>query len=155
VARNRRKRLATGGPRGNKRKYRGHELDSDFELEVIKKLYSSRRKLKNSFSFSHESETVDYTISGTYLPDFIIHFKNGHKIYVECKGYLDPQSKKKMLAVRRCHPDLDIRFLFEKNNKIRAGSKMRYVDWALRNGFNDAAVGYEIPTEWLTNSEEK
>lgn len=53
-----------------------------------------------------------------------------------------------MLAVRRNYPELDIRILFQKNNKLR-GSKLRYTDWAIRNNFNDTAVGDTIPVEWL------
>ncbi len=138
------------GPRGKIRHYRGFTLHSDLELDVMKALYSQRRRLKRSFSFEYETECLEYVIEGTYTPDFIIKKKNGTKIYVECKGYLDAPTKKKMLAVRRNWPEIDIRFLFEKNNKISKNSKMRYVDWAIRNGFNEAAVGREIPEEWLT-----
>lgn len=139
-----------GSPRGNIRKYRGLTLHSDLELDVVKELFKARRKLKKAFDFGYETEVLPYTISGEYNPDIILENKEtGIKIYVECKGYLDEPTKKKMLAVRRCHPDIDIRFLFEKNNKVRANSKMRYTDWAERNGFNGAAVGNEIPVEWL------
>lgn len=146
----RNKKKNKGSPRGNIRKYRGLTLHSDLELDVIKDLFSARRKLKKAFDFGYETETLKYTIDGEYNPDIIItHKETGNKIYVEVKGYLDEQTKKKMLAVRRCHPDLDIRFLFERNNKIRANSKMRYTDWAERNGFNGSAVGRCIPVEWL------
>lgn len=143
-------------PRGNIRKYRGLTLYSDLELDVVKALFSARRKLKKSFDFGYETEILDYTINGTYNPDIILtNSETGHKIYVEVKGYLDDQTRRKMLAVRRCHPDLDIRFLFQCDNKIRANSKMRYTDWAARNNFNGSAVGREIPVEWLVNTLEK
>ena len=135
--------------RGNIRQYRGKTLHSDLELSVFKQLYRDRRTLKRTFSFEYESEKLTYTIEGEYTPDFIIEIPDqDKKIYVECKGYLDYNSKRKMLAIRRNYPDLDIRFLFSKNNKIK-NSKLRYVDWALRNNFNDAAVGDVIPVEWL------
>jgi hypothetical protein len=54
-----------------------------------------------------------------------------------------------MRAVKRCHPDLDIRFVFQQNKKCRKGGKMTYTDWAKRYGF-PCAVG-EIPKSWFTN----
>ena len=142
-------------PRGQICKYRGITLHSLLELDVIKALYRDRRKLKKAFKFGYEVEQLNYTIEGKYTPDFLVTLENGHKIYVEVKGYLDDVTKRKMLAVRRTHPDLDIRFLFEKNNKIRRGSKMTYIDWAMRNGFNGAAVGREVPAEWLLPTKEE
>ena len=137
-------------PRSKKHHYRGHDLDSGLELDVIKELYVDRRKLKKAFKFSREGEVLDYTVQGKYNPDFIIEREDGHKIYVEVKGYLDENSRRKMVAVRRCHPDKDIRFLFDKNNLLRKGAKMRLTEWALKLGFNGAAVGRKIPVEWLT-----
>ena len=111
-------------------------------------MYRDRRTLRRTFKFAYEPEKIKYTIEGEYTPDFVIELPEGKKIYVECKGYLDDNARRKMLAVRRAHPELDIRILFQKNNKMR-GSKLRYVDWALRNNFNDADVGEVIPVAWL------
>ena len=141
--------------RGNIRKYRNLTLHSDLELSVVKQLYRDRRTLKKTFDFSYESEILPYTIEGNYKPDFIINVPDKNKkIYVECKGYLDEPTKRKMLAVRRSHPDLDIRFLFQKDNKIRGG-KMRYTEWAFRNNFDDAHVGTSVPVEWLVGEKVK
>lgn len=136
-------------PRGNKRTYRGHELDSDFEVDILKNLYVDKRKLKKAFKFEHETEQLPWVVEGKYKPDFIITREDGHKIYVEAKGYLDNSARVKMLAVRRTNPDLDIRFLFYRDNKIRRGAKMTYTQWALRNGFQGAVVGDRVPVEWL------
>lgn len=142
-------RRKTTKTRGRIRHYRGKTLHSDLELNVFKQLYRDRRVLKKSFEFEYEPETIPYVIESTYTPDFVITTSYGKKIYVECKGYLDDAARRKMVAVRKAHPDLDIRILFQKNNKIRKG-KTRYTDWAMRNNFNDCAVGEVIPVEWLT-----
>lgn len=135
--------------RAKKHSYRGFELDSGLELDVIKELYVDRRKLKKAFKFERDTEKLEYEVKGTYNPDFIIQREDGHKIYVEVKGYLDENARRKMIAVRRCHPEKDIRFLFEKNNPLRKGAKMRLAEWAIKVGFNGASVGRKIPVEWL------
>lgn len=89
--------------------------------------------------FKYESEKIPYVLARHYIPDFILTTPLG-KVYVEAKGYLRPEHKAKMIAVKKQHPELDIRLLFYSiNNK---NSK-----WAQKNGFR-YAVG-EIPEEWL------
>lgn len=99
------------------------------------------RKVK----FEYETLQVPYTLDGVYNPDFI--FPSG--LIVEAKGLLDRDSKRKMLAVKRQHPELDIRFLFMDANKKIPGSKQTHGEWATRNGFPWAER--EVPQEWLTN----
>jgi hypothetical protein len=82
---------------------------------------------------------------GAYLPDFII-LKNG--IIVEAKGYLDAAACKKMLAVKRSNPDLDIRFVFQNaNGKRNKRAKLKNWEWAEKHGFPWAED--TIPQAWL------
>lgn len=100
--------------------------------------------LRSGVPFSYESLKIPYTLSYNYIPDFV--YKNG--IIIEGKGYLDSDSRAKMLAVKKQHPDLDIRFVFmDGDNTISKQSTTTYMDWAKKHGF-PAAHG-EIPTEWL------
>lgn len=135
--------------RGTITRYRGYTVKSNLELDAMKALYRDRRQLKKCFDWDYETETLDYTIHSTYTPDFVITQPNGHKVYVEAKGRLDPDSKRKMVAVRKNHPDIDIRFLFSRNQKLYRGAKMTYTEWVERNNFNGWHVGREIPLEWL------
>lgn len=89
--------------------------------------------------FKYESERIPYILARHYIPDFIITTITG-KLYVECKGYLRPEDKAKMVAVKKLNPHLDIRIVFYAFNK-------KYVAWAVRNGFR-YAVG-NIPKDWL------
>ena len=121
---------------------------SGFE-EMIAKAFG-RRKI----SFRYESTTLKYETppvpakSHKYTPDFIFKAKDGHKIYVEAKGYLKPDCRKKMALVKKDNPDLDIRFLFmdgsrplvtkKKRGKAKDGSIYRsksYGEWAEQAGF--------------------
>ena len=89
--------------------------------------------------FKYEPEAFPYTLSKTYTPDFVIYTKT-RKIYLECKGYLRPEHKAKMVAVKKQHPELDIRMLFYGHNNSN-------FNWAIKNGFK-YAIG-SIPEEWL------
>lgn len=93
--------------------------------------------------FEYETLPLKYTLEGTYWPDFIL--PNG--IIIEAKGLLDDQSKRKMIAVKKQYPDLDIRFCFMVADKKIPGMKSTHGQWADRNGFkwSDGT----IPQEWL------
>lgn len=87
----------------------------------------------------YESEKIPYLISGHYIPDFVIETKSG-KIYIETKGHFRPEAKRKMVAVKKLNPALDIRILFYKHSK--ANEK-----WCAKYGFPYAHTN--IPEEWL------
>jgi len=104
-------------------------------------------------TFEYESERLPYIVEGKYTPDFIIKAKNGRKIYIETKGNglsFDGHAKRKMIAVKKANPDLDIRMLFYSDGKCgpkrKDGTFMRQSDWAIRYGFPYAIK--DIPDEW-------
>jgi len=94
---------------------------------------------KSNLSFKYESEKIPYVLAGHYIPDFIILTSLG-KIYIEAKGYFRPEAKRKMVAVKRQHPELDIRLVFYSASKTN-------VRFAERHGFKYAIE--TIPKEWL------
>jgi hypothetical protein len=98
----------------------------------------------------YESVTFQYEVSETckYTPDWTIKTKRGRYIHIEFKGVLDRATRKKMKLVKKQHPSLDIRLIFEKaSNKIMKGSKTTYGMWADQWGFpwSDNC----LPKEWL------
>lgn len=102
-----------------------------------KKLETQLKKAK--VKFKYESEKIAYVLAGHYIPDFILETRLG-KIYIEAKGYFRPEHKRKMIAVKRVNPNLDIRIIFYKYNKS-------YEKWAIRYGFRFAFEN--IPSEWI------
>ena len=70
------------------------KLRNKFEKRIYSQL--SRAKV----SFKYESEKIPYLLARHYIPDFIIQTKTG-KIYIECKGYLRPEHKAKLIAVKK------------------------------------------------------
>ncbi len=99
------------------------------------KIYQQLKKAK--VEFKYESEKIPYVLN--YIPDFIVHTVKG-KVYIECKGYLRPEHKTKMAAVKRQHPEIDLRILFYAPNK-------KNIKWAEKNGIKYAIS--LIPKEWL------
>lgn len=95
--------------------------------------------------YEYESLKIPYTIAGNYNPDWTL--ENG--IILEAKGVLDRQSKQKMVAVKRQHPELDIRFVFMDSDKRIPGGKQTHGEWAKRHGFPFASG--RIPDEWLNS----
>jgi hypothetical protein len=96
--------------------------------------------------YEYESTKVAYQLMCCYTPDFLL--PNG--VYLETKGRLTQEDRRKMKAVKQANPDVDIRFVFQSPfNKINKGSKTTYAAWAERNGFPWCAY-HSIPIEWLT-----
>lgn len=94
-------------------------------------------------SYTYESLQIPYIFEGIYNPDFILD--NG--IIVEAKGLLDYDDRRKMLAVKKQHPELDIRFVFMDANKCPPRMKSTHAQWAEKHGFPWADK--EIPDEWI------
>ena len=80
-------------------------------------------------------------------------------IVIEAKGFFKPSDRSKMLAVKKAHPNLDIRLLLQNNGFMYKAKKgtgrrtpdstdMRYGDWCDKHGF-PWAVGTEVPKEWI------
>jgi hypothetical protein len=89
--------------------------------------------------FKYEAEKLRYRYEEqNYVIDFSVKLphRNSSPIHLEYKGKLDAQTRRKMAAVKKCNPDVDLRLVFERpNNKLYKGAKMRYWEWAERHGF--------------------
>jgi len=95
-------------------------------------------------AFTYEELEFPYVLNGTYHPDFFLK-KTG--IVVEAKGVLDRDSKRKMIAIRKQYPDLDIRILFMNASTKVPGTKQTHGQWADRNGYKWAEG--KIPEDWV------
>lgn len=104
-----------------------------FEARIEKELKKAKIK------FSYETEKIPYLFSGHYIPDFILETIHG-KIYIETKGHFRPEAKRKMVAVKKLNPALDIRIIFYSYKK-------KDCTWATKNGFPWAID--TIPNNWL------
>jgi len=106
-------------------------------------LFKSKLEEKVWATLKKEFPTVKYEpqrfkfiqpeIERTYIPDF----KTGRSnIFIEAKGKLDLETRKKMVWFRDSNPTVRIIFLFmNPDNKITKRSKTTYAMWATDNGF--------------------
>lgn len=110
---------------------------------------SLKRKLgRGRGSFLYEKSKLKYTLYKNYIPDFEVTLKDGTSFFIEVKGYLRPTDRTKMAAVKRDNPEVDIRFIFPKDNKLNKSSPTTYSQWAYKNGF-PYYIGTDVPKEWL------
>ena len=103
---------------------------------------------KRGLAFQYESRALPYRIEAIYTPDFILP-----NCMVETKGLFSPEDRRKMLAVKACHPDADIRLCFQnaKAKLSKAPRSLTYGQWADRHGF--AWCEGHIPTAWFDEGE--
>ena len=96
-------------------------------------------------SYEYESEKLGYTIEHNYTPDFVLP----NYTYLEAKGYWAPEDRRKILAVKKSNPDVDIRMVFQSPyNTISKKSKTTYAKWCERHDIPWSSY-QEIPIEWL------
>jgi len=96
-------------------------------------------------SYEYESTKVPYTIEHNYIPDF--HLPN--YTYLETKGYWSPADRRKVLAVKRDNPEIDLKMVFQSPyNKINKHSKTTYAMWCEKHDIPWASY-HDIPLEWL------
>ena len=145
---------------------------SGFEKTLIETLKELKVK------YWYEPLKMPYTISRVknYMPDFVIYKGKLKKVkkpltpkelkgmlIIEAKGFFKYADREKMLAVKECYPDLDIRMLFMNNGYIYKNKKgaprrtpestdMRYSDWCDKHGYPWAIS--DIPKEWYETHEE-
>ena len=99
---------------------------------------------KQGIAYLFEAEKFAYVTESKYTPDFFL--QNG--VIIECKGFFKPSDRRKHLALKTQHPELDIRFVFQRNNTLSKNSKTTYGDWADKHGFQ-WCIYPDIPSSWL------
>jgi hypothetical protein len=96
-------------------------------------------------SYQYESEKLSYTIEHNYTPDFVLP----NYVYLEAKGYWDAADRRKLLAVKRDNPDIDLRMIFQSPyNTISKKSKTTYAKWCDKHDIPWTSYT-DIPIEWL------
>lgn len=111
---------------------------SNFEAHIKQNL------IKAGVAFEYEAVSYLYTITHKYTPDFIL--SNG--VIIEAKGLFLPEDRTKHLRIKKEHPELDIRFVFQKDQWLTKSKKTKYSDWCKKNGFM-YHIGDSIPLAWI------
>lgn len=129
---------------------------SKFEVRISKELedagikyeyeaysYEYDEALRKNLARCLECGSKNLVRTGWYTPDFFL--SNG--VIIETKGRFTAADRRKMLAIQEAHPDLDIKMLFMRDNKIHKNSATHYSDWCMQHNY-DFAIGH-CKQEWL------
>tara|TARA_Y100000401_G_C8152565_1_gene140330 strand:- start:84 stop:461 length:378 start_codon:yes stop_codon:yes gene_type:complete len=123
----------------NKKKRKTSKFRSGLEEKVADLLESL------GISYEYESKKVPYIIQHNYTPDFLLP----NYTYLETKGYWDANDRRKILAVKKANPEIDLRMIFQSPyNKISKQSKTTYAQWCERHDIPWTSF-HDIPLEWL------
>ena len=114
----------------------------DYEVRKYEYFVKSRNPL-----FCENCGYIKGLILKEYLPDFFL--SNG--VCIEVKGRLVPADKAKLIAVKKYHPDLDLRILFGYDRIISKDKGTRYSDWATSAGIPWAIK--EVPEDWMLHAD--
>ncbi len=99
--------------------------------------------LRQKVKFKYEPRKIKYFIEYNYIPDFLL--PNG--IMIEAKGYFRKEHQRKHRMLKQQHPELDIRFVFQKLKSRVQGSKLTCQKWCEKYNFKYAEN--TIPEEWI------
>ena len=135
------------------------KLRSKFERRLADQLEANNIPFeyeKDSYNYylkvraeCHDCSSKEVYAEHWYTPDFFI-YKDGRWIILEAKGKFDAKQRAKMISMKEMHPELDLRMVFMRDNKIHPKSKTRYSDWAKANNYDHCVEGKQVlPDEWI------
>ena len=99
--------------------------------------------------FTYEAQSYEYLKVHVYTPDW----KLNNKFTIETKGKFVSEDRSKHLLIKQQHPELEVRFLFMRDNTLSKKSSTRYSDWCIKHGFQ-FAIG-EVPQRWIDEALKK
>jgi hypothetical protein len=134
-------------PSGRRSKFEDR-IAEDLDEKGIKYTYETwsyeyDEPLRKNLARCLDCDSTNLVRTGWYTPDFFL--ENG--TIIETKGRFTAADRRKMLAIQEAHPELDIKMLFQRNNKIHKRSLTTYADWCMENNY-DFSIG-EVKEEWL------
>ena len=120
-----------------------HKKEIKFRSKLEERVATLLEQL--GISYEYETEKLSYTIEHTYTPDFVLP----NYVYLETKGYWDAADRRKVLAVKRDNPEVDLRMVFQSPyNTISKKSKTTYAQWCERHDIPWTSY-HDIPIDWL------
>ena len=145
--------------KSNSRKTRSSKTPA-FRSKLEQKVNLQLLAHRKNYEYEPDDKKIQYTKPASfhnYLPDFVVVKSDKSRMYIEAKGIWDFDDRYKHLLIRQQHPELDVRFVFQRAaNKIRKGSKSSYADICNGNGrgiFKDVQWKFgdngKIPRSWL------
>jgi hypothetical protein len=133
-------------PKKNRNARLGREMAKECGMRSMAEVRCAADMDKRKIEYEYEPHTLSYQYKPqSYTPDFWLP---EHGFYVEVKGKMTDDIRKKMLSVKDCNSDIDIAMVFERAaNKIRKGSPTTYAKWCERKGIEWSE--HIIDDKWL------
>jgi hypothetical protein len=125
--------------------YRNRGRLRQFKSKFEKRIHGELAEV--GIESNYEAERIEYTINYKYSPDFPVTKKDGTFMYLEAKGIFEADDRRKHVAIKKQHPEHDIRFIFYSDYKLNKNAKMRYSGWCEKHDFKFCIQ--KIPDEWL------
>ena len=124
------------------------KMNSGF-LQTYKSKFEAKFRTLIPDSVTYEPDRLKFKqpeAIRTYIPDW----KVKDKVYIETKGKLTVEDRKKMIWVKEQYPDHTFYIFFQNARvKLRKGSKTSYGDWATKAGFMWSDLRDGLPKKWL------
>ena len=117
--------------------------DRGIEYEYEPETFPYERKVRGAHCGNCGSK--DVVVRRRYTPDLRIG-----DFFVEIKGKFTAENRSKMEDFRRGHPEIDLRFLFQRDNWITKKHKSKYSDWCKKLDLK-YHIGTEVPQKWIHN----
>ena len=104
----------------------------------------------NKIHCRYESQRFKYKVSKvkTYVNDFPIRKADGSWMYLETKGWFRPEDRTKILYVIESNPGIDLRLIFQYDNRLNKNTETRYTDWCKKHNIK-FHIGIGLPEEWI------
>lgn len=117
--------------------------DAGVKYEYEKWSYQYDEALRKNMARCGDCGGTNLIRTGWYTPDFFL--ESG--FIVETKGRFTAADRRKMLAVKESHPELQLVILFMRDNKIHKNSTTKYSDWCEANNY-EYCIG-KLDPRWL------
>jgi hypothetical protein len=133
-------------PKNKRNAWLGRKMAKECGMRSMTEVRCAADMDKKKIKYEYEPHIMSYQYKPQkYTPDFWLP---DHDLYVEVKGKMTDDIRRKMWTVIECNPDVNIAMVFERAaNKIRKGSPTTYAKWCERKGIEWSE--HLIDDEWL------
>lgn len=87
------------------------------------------------WNLAYEQDKIKYVVPASnhsYTPDFTVT----SNVFIETKGLWAAADRKKAMLIKEQHPEIQILYVLQRNQKLSKNSNTTYLDWAGKHGLD-------------------